>query len=320
MAFFSSILPTTFKKLRASNMRVLFFGTPTLARSILEALVADPAFDVVGVVCQPDEPAGRKAILTAPPTKQFAVKHNIPVFQPTKLKDESFIAAIDSLHADVAVVLAYGRILPQVLLDRIPHGFINIHPSLLPKYRGPSPMQAAILAGDSVTGVSIMKLDAGMDTGPLLAQSTIHLAVDETMETLTKKVIECAAPLLITTLKGYIAGSITPVAQSTEGISICKLLTREDGKIDWNESADVIDRKVRALNPWPGTSATWTIGDKEIAVKILSSTPYAQHPTPFPSNSLIHPCGNATFLHILTLQPAGGKPMTGADFMRGYLK
>lgn len=301
-------------------MRVLFFGTPILAQSILEALVADSAFEVVGVVCQPDEPVGRKAILTAPPTKQFAIEHNIPVFQPTKLKDESFLTAIDALHADVAVVLAYGRILPQILLDRIPNGFINIHPSLLPKYRGPSPMQAAILAGDSVTGVSIMKLDAGMDTGPLLAQSRIDLADNETMETLTKKVINCAAPLLIETLKGYVAGSITLIAQSIDNASICKLLTREDGKIDWNQPADVIDRKVRALNPWPGTSATWTIGDKEIAVKILSATPYSQLPTALSSDSLIHPCGNNTFLHILTLQPAGGKPMTGADFMRGYLK
>lgn len=301
-------------------MRVLFFGTPTLARSILEALVADVEIDVVGVVCQPDEPFGRKAILTAPPTKQFAIEHTIPVFQPTKLKDESFLTAIDSLHADVAVVLAYGRILPQILLDRIPHGFVNVHPSLLPKYRGPSPMQAAILAGDSVTGVSIMKLDAGMDTGPLLAQSRIDLVIDETMETLTKKVIDCAAPLLITILKGYTAGSITPIAQSADDVSICKLLTREDGKIDWNESADIIDRNVRALNPWPGTSAIWTIGDKEIAVKILSATPYSQLPTALSSDSLIHPCRNNTFLHILTLQPAGGKAMSGADFTRGYLK
>ena len=298
-------------------MRVLFFGTPTLARSILEALIADIEIDVVGVVCQPDEPVGRKAILTAPPTKHFALDHSIPVFQPTKLKDESFLTSVDSLHADVAVVLAYGRILPQILLDRIPHGFVNVHPSLLPKYRGPSPMQAALLAGDSVTGVSIMKLDAGMDTGPLLAQSTFDLAIDETMETLTKKVIDCAAPLLITTLKGYIAGSITPIAQSADNVSICKLLTREDGKIDWNQPADVIDRKVRALNPWPGTSATWTAGDKEIAAKILSAKPVSEQ---ILGNALVHPCGNGTFLHILTLQPAGGKPMTGADFMRGYLK
>jgi len=298
-------------------MRVLFFGTPTLAQSILKSLVADSSFEVVGVVCQPDEPVGRKAILTAPPTKQFAKEHSIPVFQPTKLKDEAFLASVDSLHADVAVVLAYGRILPQILLDRIPHGFVNVHPSLLPKYRGPSPMQATLLAGDSVTGVSIMKLDAGMDTGPLLAQSGIDLANDETMETLTRKVIDVAAPLLMTTLKGYGAGLIAPTPQSTDGVSICKLLTREDGKIDWNDSANVIDRKVRALNPWPGTSASWTIGGKEVAVKILSAKPISNQ---ILGNALVHPCGNGTFLHILTLQPAGGKPMTGGDFMRGYLK
>ncbi len=305
-------------------MRVVFFGTPTLARSILEALVADAEIDVVGVVCQPDEPVGRKAVLTAPPTKQFAIERSIPVFQPTKLKDESFLASIDSLHADVAVVLAYGRILPQILLDRIPGGFINVHPSLLPKFRGPSPIQAAILAGDSITGVSIMKLDAGMDTGPLLAQRTIDLAADETSETLTKKVIEVSAPLLIATLNGYIAGTIEPIAQSTEGVSICKMLSREDGKIDWAESADAIDRKVRALTPWPGTSTTWVIGGKEVSVKILK-TAHAKSTTEeigvprSESGKLVVDTANGT-LEILELQPAGGKVMSGADFARGYLK
>lgn len=298
-------------------MRVVFFGTPTLARSILEYLIADPAFTVVGVVCQPDEPVGRKAILTAPPTKHCAIDHAIPVLQPTKLKDEAFLAAIDALHADVAVVLAYGRILPQILLDRIPHGFVNVHPSLLPKYRGPSPMQAAILAGDATTGVSIMKLDAGMDTGPLLAQSSIDLAPNETMESLTAKVVRVAGPLLITTLKDYVAGNIAPTAQHDEGTSICRLLDRTHGVIDWTESADIIDRRVRALNPWPGTSATWTIKGKELVVKILSAKPV---PEQILGNALVHPCAHGTFLQILTLQPAGGKPMTGADFMRGYLK
>lgn len=305
-------------------MRVVFFGTPTLARSILEALVADAEIDVVGVVCQPDEPVGRKAVLTAPPTKQFAIEHKIPVFQPTKLKDETFLAAIDSLRADVAVVLAYGRILPQILLDRIPRGFINVHPSLLPKYRGPSPIQAAILAGDSVTGVSIMKLDAGMDTGPLLAQSKIDLADDETSETLTAKVINLSAQLLIETLKGYVAGTISPITQSANGVSICKMLSREDGKIDWSESASAIDRKVRALTPWPGTSTTWTIGGKEIAVKILKThrTESDSREIGIPrskSGKLVVDSADGT-LEILQLQPAGGKPMTGAEFGRGYLK
>lgn len=308
-------------------MRVVFFGTPTLARSILEALVADAEIDVVGIVCQPDEPVGRKAVLTAPPTKQFAIEHSIPVFQPTKLKDESFLSAIDSLYADVAVVLAYGRMLPQILLDRIPGGFINVHPSLLPKYRGPSPIQAAILAGDSVTGVSIMKLDAGMDTGPLLAQSEIELADNETSETLTKKVIEVSAPLLIQTLKSYVAGTITPTAQSADGVSICSLLDRTTGKIDWTESAEVIDRKVRALTPWPGTSTTWKIGEKEVGVKILktevrSSPATSENIIGVPrseSGKLLVDSADGT-LEILELQPAGGKAMSGADFARGYLK
>ncbi len=306
-------------------MRVLFFGTPTLACAILEALIADHDIDVVGVVCQPDEPVGRKAILTAPPTKHVAMTHGIPVFQPIKLKDESFLAAIDSLHADVAVVLAYGRILPSALLNRIPHGFVNVHPSLLPKYRGPSPIQSAILAGDSVTGVSIMVLDTGMDTGALLTQSVIDIASDETSETLTEKVIDVSAPLLITTLKGFFAGSITPIPQSTEGVSVCNMLSREDGKISWNESVHVIDRKIRALNPWPGTSTTWIIGEKEIGVKILkvalmegSRGAHIGIPR-FESGVLLIDAADGT-LEILELQPAGGNRMNGSSFARGYLK
>ncbi len=313
-------------------MRAVFFGTPQFSADFLKALIDDASIDVVGVVCQPDEPVGRKKILTAPATKIVAEEHRIPVFQPTKLKDESFIAAIDSLHADVAVIVAYGRILPKVLLDLIPRGFINVHPSLLPKYRGPSPMQAAIANMDSVTGVTIMKIDEGMDTGPILAQVTIELTATETTESLTQKVVSIGAPLLIEAIKGYMNGLITPIAQSTENISICRLLTKEDGKIDWTQSADAIDAKIRAYTPWPGCWTTWDIDGKEAQVKMIetkvnvpsgvrSSNVHPIISTPFISDNLLFiECGQNTFLQIITLQPAGGKPMSGADFTRGYLQ
>lgn len=317
-------------------MRVVFFGTPTLAVSFLESLLALPLskgelegvesemIEVVGVVCQPDEPVGRKAILTAPPTKLLAIEHSIPVFQPTKLKDETFLASIDALHADVAVVIAYGRILPKTLLDRITHGFVNVHPSLLPKYRGPSPLQSAIVNGDDETGVTIMKLDEGMDTGPILAQTTIELAEDETTTTLTEKVIAIGAPLLIETLKGFVAGSIESRTQSKEGVSTCRLLTRDDGKIDWNESWKSIDQKVRGLTPWPGTWSVWVIDGKEMVVKIFgvkivdrSSITNIGIPR-FAENKLVIDCADAT-IEVIELQPAGGKRMSGADFGRGNL-
>ncbi len=311
-------------------MRVVFFGTPQFSADFLKALIDDASIEVVGVVCQPDEPVGRKKIITAPPTKLMADAHRIPVFQPTKLKEESFIDAIDALHADVAVIVAYGRILPKVLLDLIPRGFINVHPSLLPKYRGPSPMQAAIANMDSITGVTIMKINEGMDTGPILAQVTIELTATETTESLTQKVASIGAPLLIEAINGYMNGSITPIAQSTENISICRLLTKEDGKIDWTQSAELIDAKIRAYTPWPGCWTTWKVRGTDLAVKIIdvnvpsgvrSSNVPSTISHPFISDNLLFiECGKNTFLQIITLQPAGGKPMTGADFIRGYLQ
>lgn len=310
-------------------MRIVFFGTPAFSASFLEALTNDAEIEVVGVVCQPDEPMGRKKVLTAPPTKAFALSRSIPVFQPTKLKDETFLSSIAALNADVAVIVAYGRILPKVLLDLIPRGFINVHPSLLSKYRGPSPMQAAIAAGDEVSGVTIMKIDEGMDTGPILAQVQIALDPRETTESLTAKVVAVGAPLLIDSLKGFIAGSITPKPQSGENISICGLLKKEDGKIDWTLPAAIIDAKIRAYTPWPGCWTIWTIGATELQVKILNAEPFSptepmrEAPIGVPfshQNHLLVAVGNGTFLAISTLQPAGGKPMSGSDFARGYLK
>lgn len=310
-------------------MRVVFFGTPAFSASFLEALVADHTIEVVGVVSQPDEPVGRKKILTAPPTKLFAQAQSIPVFQPTKLKDETFLSSIDGLKADVAVIVAYGRILPKVLLDRIPGEFINVHPSLLPKYRGPSPMQAAIAAEDTVTGVTIMKINEGMDTGPILAQVSIDLDPRETTTSLTTKVVAIGAPLLIDSLKGYMDGSIAPQPQSADGISICRLLTKDDGKIDWTFPASSIDAKVRAYTPWPGCWTVWQIKGTDLQAKILNAEPtnpseiIGTPTTGIPvlhENSLIVPAGKSTFLKINTLQPAGGKAMSGSDFARGYLK
>ncbi len=306
-------------------MRVIFFGTPQFAADILKSLLDEVQFKVVGVVCQPDEPVGRKKILTAPPTKQLAVEQNIPVFQPTKLKDDSFLADVDALKTDVAVIVAYGRILPKTLLDRIPRGFINVHPSLLPKYRGPSPMQAAIANGDEKTGVTIMKIDEGMDTGPILAQTSIEIAPDETTSSLTTKVVNVGAPILIEALKGYMDGSITPTPQSGEP-SLCKLLSREDGKIDWNQDAKTIDQKIRAHTPWPGAWSVWNIRSTEVQVKIFSATSSTQttsSPIGIPTLSegkLLVNTGANSSLQILEVQPAGGNRMTGDAFARGYLK
>ncbi len=293
-------------------MEVVFFGTPEFAGEFLKGLLADSAFDVVGVVTQPDEPVGRKKILTPPPVKVIAEEARVPVFQPTKLKTKDFKQKIQQLGAEIAVVVAYGRILPQSILDLFPRGVINVHPSLLPRWRGPSPLNAAIAAGDAETGVSIMKLDDQMDHGPILAQEIISLDEQETAETLRRKVTLIGAPLLNKTLSDYGLGRIEPKPQDDTRATLCKLLTREDGFIDWNESADVIDRKVRAYTPWPGTSTK--------GVKIFSVAKTGEKVEPgkvkvIDGRILIGT--GTTALEIRELQAPAGKRLKARDFLNG---
>ena len=285
-----------------SKLRVAFFGTPDFAARFLSGLIDDSYFNVVGVITQPDEPVGRKKVLTPPPVKTLALEKCVPIYQPTKVKDEFFLKALEALKADIFVIVAYGRILPQALLDMPSLGCVNVHPSKLPMYRGPSPMQAAIAAGDATTAVTIMKIDAAMDHGPILAQEEIKLSPDETISTLTEKVVTLGDPLLRNTLKAFHEGSIVPREQDHDAATFCKILTREDGKISLSEDPIILDRKIRALNPWPGI---WTLVEhdgKELRVKILKAKL------------------SGGKLEILEVQPEGGKPMKIEDFERGYGK
>lgn len=241
-------------------IKTVFFGTPDFAAEILEALHRDEDIFVSAVVCQPDKPSGRKKELSVPATKQFALENDIPVLQPTSLKE-----GLD-VGADVFVVVAYGNIIPKNVLDIPKHGSINVHPSLLPKYRGPSPMKTAIVNQDEETGVSIMLLDEKMDHGPILAQERFALDSDETAHSLQRKVVDVATPLLLNSIKGHLNGSVTPVEQNHKEATRCHMLTRDDGVINWNESAAMIYAKVRAYNEWPGTM---TVCDNK-ALKIHS--------------------------------------------------
>jgi methionyl-tRNA formyltransferase len=308
-----------------SKLRVVFFGTPLFASRFLEGLLNDSYFDVVGVVTQPDEHVGRKKVLTAPPTKTLALEECVTVFQPTKLKDEEFVEAIRALKADIFVIVAYGRILPEVILNIPKLGSINVHPSLLPKWRGPSPLHAAIAAGDEKSGVSIMKIDEAMDHGPLLAQAVIDLAADETVDTLTEKVVHTGVPLLIDSLKAYHAGSLTPVDQEHAAATYCTLLTREDGVITAQDSAEAIERKVRAYTPWPSVSTTWHKNGEAVGIKIFAilahglgaGVPLASGEVAILDDRLF--LGTATTpIEILELQPASGKRMKASDFIKGY--
>lgn len=300
--------------------RIIFFGTSDFSAAFLRALIGDATLHVVGVVTQPDEPVGRKKVLTPPPVKDLARAHSIPVLQPTKLKDPAFRDALAALAPDRVVVVAYGRIIPADVLAIVP-GALNVHPSLLPKYRGPSPIQSAIAAGETETGVTIMQLDAEMDHGPVLAQETISVAPDETQESLFTKVVTVGVPLLLATLRAHAQGDITPHEQDHAQATYCALLSREDGRIDWRQPAEVIDRRIRAYNPWPGTSTVWERKHTSLPMKIFSAR---QSPLTLPPatarviDGRLYVGTGTTALELLDLQPAGGKRMSVLAFLAGH--
>jgi methionyl-tRNA formyltransferase len=279
--------------------RVVFFGTPEIAVPSLEALSKD--YDVVAVVTKPDTPVGRKKKLTPPAVKVAALALGIPVLQPKSLKPEkksgsAAIAQLTELAPDVCVVFAYGKILPPDVLDIAPYGCVNIHPSLLPVLRGPSPLQGAILAGLPETGVSIMLLDEEMDTGPILLQEPFTLDPRETAETLHDKAAVLSAQVITRALDGYLAGELMPQPQDSSQATYCRLIKKKDGEIDWSHSAEDIDRQIRAFTPWPGA---FTVVDG-LRIKIVKA----------------HVEGGQLILEMV--QPEGKKPMSYEDFQRGY--
>ncbi len=295
--------------------KVVFMGSPDLAAKILESLVTK--YRVVGVVTQPDRPAGRGKILTSPPVKVLADQLGIATIQPERLKDEAF-AQLQAWNPDVIVVAAFGQILRQRVLDLPKFGCINVHASYLPRWRGAAPIQAAILHGDEFTGVSIMKMDAGIDTGPILIQEKVYLAENETLTSLTDKLSILGGSLLLDALEDYIAGRLSPTPQPESGDTYAGMLNKEDGLLDFSKSAIAIDRKVRALNDWPGTF--FDINGQVLKVRKVKI-----------QNSETQPAGMRSVLDkvpaistpdgwvlLLEVQPAGKKWMPGTDFLRGF--
>ncbi|OGN27754.1 MAG: methionyl-tRNA formyltransferase [Candidatus Yanofskybacteria bacterium RIFCSPLOWO2_01_FULL_49_17] len=277
-------------------MKLIFFGTSSFAVPALKAL-REAGHEICAVVTQPDQPVGRKQVVTAPPIKVAAQELELKILQPESLKsDESILKFLRISECSLCVVAAYGKLIPKSLLEIPKYGFINIHPSLLPKYRGPSPIQTTILNGDEVMGVTIMKLDAGMDTGPMLAQIKFHPAPDETFTEIHDKLAGLGAELLIETIPEYIAGRITPRTQDNTQATTTKIFKREDGRIDWSRPARDIYNQIRALNPEPGTWTTWR--DKVLNIKLAG----------LENNEL----------KIKTLQPEGKKETSFKDFLNGY--
>lgn len=293
-------------------IRILFFGSSSFAIPVLERLHGLEGVLVVGVVAKKESPMPARA-------KELG----LPVFTPEKFNE--VIEELKNLKPDVGVVAAYGKILPQSVLEIPPHGFLNVHPSLLPRHRGPSPVQATIASGDAEAGITIIKLDEAMDHGPVVAQERVALRGDEWYDELKDTLFDRGANLICRVIKDYVAGTTTLVPQDHTRATICHELTREDGRINWSAmSAETIWRRLRAYTPWPGIWTTWKRGDKVMRLKVLNAVvargfiPY----TPLTAGGVQDPalhvyCLNG-FIQITKLQPEAGKPMTAAQFVNGY--
>ncbi len=301
------------------KIKIIFAGTPDFGLPSLKALIKSEDCEVVLVITQEDKKIGRKQILTSPPIKIEAQKHNIPVLQPKKIIEAK--KQISELNPDLMVVIAYGQIIPKEILNIPTYGSINIHGSLLPKYRGSSCVQAPILNGDKETGVTIMKMDSGLDTGPILKQNKIKLAPGETTESLYKKLSKLGADFLLPTLKEYIAGNIKPKAQNNSKASYVSKLTKKDGRIDWNKTAEELERFIRAMYSWPG--AFTEINGKLLKIieagEILNINNYKPGNFFLIKNKLAVQCGQNA-LAIKKIQPSGKKIMTAKEFIQGNKK
>lgn len=303
-------------------MTCVLLGTPEFAIPTAEVLRRTSACNLLGVITKPNEPAGRGKALTPPPLAMWAKERAVQCWQPeTK---EALTALLRELSPDVAIVAAYGKIIPPEALAIPRFGFVNLHPSLLPKYRGPSPISAAIANGDTETGVTLMLLDAEVDHGPILAQERVPLSPTETRSSLERELAELGARLLARTLPDHFAGHITLQPQDDAQATTTPLLSREHGRIDWRESAAVIERKVRAYEGWPGTWTTVSVSPPPgKRLKVLSASVGGL--TDAAPGTIIHrgdafavACGDHRLLTLTAVQPEGKPAMDGAAFRLGH--
>ncbi len=295
-------------------MKVIFAGTPEFARQALAAIIA-AGHEVVLVLTQPDRPSGRGMKLTPSPVKVEAENHGIPVCQPEKLKDPASHEPIRTAGADVMVVAAYGLILPQAVLDIPKLGCFNIHASLLPRWRGAAPIQRAIEAGDSETGICIMQMEAGLDTGPALIEKRLPITESDTGESLHDKLAVLGAKAIVEALESH--GRLVPVPQPSEGVTYAAKLGKDDARLDWQLSATELARKIRAFNPVPGA---WTLLNGE-PLKIWRATPDSSKGKPgevlaASAEGLVVGCGEGA-IKIMELQRAGARRMDAATFLSG---
>lgn len=303
-------------------MKLVFFGSPGEAAPSLRRLLAR-GHEVAAVYTQPDRPAGRSNAPRPTPTKEAATEAGAPVHTPRTLRDPAVQAELRALGADAFVVVAYGKLLsPEVLaIPRL--GVLNLHPSLLPRYRGPSPVQQAVLDGAAETGVTVMLLDEGMDTGPVLSQQRMGLTGDEAAGALTARLFETGAPLLVDTLEKYARGEITPRPQDGLQATVTRLLSRGDGEIDWSQPAERIARMVRAYDPWPGTHTRWrgqllkVLAAAVATAGVSPDAPGAPGKIAAGGGAILIAAGDGP-LRIIRLQLEGRNPASAEEFLRGH--
>ena len=295
------------------SIRVVFMGSPDFALPSLRALTQN--YQVVGVVTQPDRASGRGRELKSPPVKTLALELNIPIIQPEKLKEATL--QLQRWNPDVIVVAAFGQILKKEILDLPKYGCINVHASLLPRWRGAAPINAAILAGDEETGITIMQMDVGLDTGPMLAKKSIRLSPDDTAGSVFQTLSTLGADLLIETLPKIIDGSITPQPQPYEGATYAPMLKREDGKLNFDQSVYEIERRVRAMNPWPGAWFEWNGNLLKVMRVSVSEKKNGGIGNRFIAEGRgAIMCADGTII-LEEVQPAGKKVMSGKSFLLG---
>ncbi|HEY1352611.1 MAG TPA: methionyl-tRNA formyltransferase [Ktedonobacteraceae bacterium] len=312
-------------------LRIIYMGTPAFAVPALEALIHGAApgavlpdgYEIVTVVTRPDKPSGRSREIVFSPVKQVALAHGLAVWQAGSLKKAENQEALAVYRADLYIVAAFGQILPQAVLDLPRHGTLNIHASLLPRYRGSSPISEAILQGEQETGVTIMLLDAGVDTGPLLCKRTLALNGDETTASLTPGLAELGAATLLEVLPLWVGGRLVPQPQDHAAATQTHMLTREDGRIDWTRPAEMLARAVRAYIPWPCAWTTW--GGRQL--QVLSALPADGGPAGPPGQVSLAGHGKQSVLHIATgqgsllvdrVQLEGKRALSADEFVRGY--
>ena len=311
-------------------MRIIFCGTPEFAVPTLKRLRAQPDFEIAAVITQPDRPRGRGMEVSFSPVKQVAGGARLQILQPEKIRAPEVQETLRSLKPDAIVIIAYGQIVPARLLSIPKHGWINLHGSLLPKYRGAAPIQWAIANGETSTGLTTMRIDAGMDTGDMLLQAELPISADETTPQLAARMAEAGAPLMAETLRGIASGTISPHPQNHDLATYAPLLKREDGRIDWTRSAQEIYNRMRAFTPWPGAFTTFRGQTVHFWAEPVSkdlSGPQSGRTSDLggqaPGTLRIHAqrlfvdCGGATVLRVVSVKREGGKSVDAMEYAHG---